>query len=379
MSSGEYEAKQLKFLLNNCHQKSATGTLHLEVTTDGESKRKSCVVVWCNGKITYGGANIPSSLDLSRKLVRKTAPNTRDNAIEFALQKVTAKESVRELLELLVRLRLLKWESVEILIRTQVVLALESILPYPGKFQFNPRVEFDICYGEDRHGLDWSLLMKDLAHRQKQWTALNPTIPSMDAIPRWSKESLAKINNAAARKHLQQWVDGKRSLIDIAEQMEKDPLQIALTYLKWTQLDWMTFEKNIPAAAPDQNSSANQSTILAVDDSLIAQTKIERALGTSYNLLLASNAIDALKLLNQNPVSLLLLDVTMPDIDGLQVCRTVRSIARFSELPIIMLTGKDSLIDKMKGRIAGTSHYLTKPFEPSQLQTIVRKYLTANS
>jgi twitching motility two-component system response regulator PilG len=74
-------------------------------------------------------------------------------------------------------------------------------------------------------------------------------------------------------------------------------------------------------------------------------------------------------------VALLLLDVTMPDIDGLEFCKTLRTIPKFKKLPVVMLTAKDGNINKLKGQIAGSNYYLTKPVEPEQLLAIVRRYV----
>jgi twitching motility two-component system response regulator PilG len=94
---------------------------------------------------------------------------------------------------------------------------------------------------------------------------------------------------------------------------------------------------------------------------------------------LASNAVDALNMIYNNPIALVLLDVTMPDIDGLDMCRTLRSIPKFRNLPIIMLTAKDGLIDKLKGQIAGSTQYLTKPFEKEELLEIIDKYVNSKN
>jgi CheY-like chemotaxis protein len=142
-------------------------------------------------------------------------------------------------------------------------------------------------------------------------------------------------------------------------------------YLTWSQTNWIVFEENIKAA-----QSQELPTILSVDDSPIVQTMIKRSLGDRYNVLLASNAVDALNLLNTKPVALLLLDVTMPDIDGLEMCRTVRSIPKFRDLPVVMLTARDGLVDKMKGQIAGTNRYLTKPFDKEKLLEVVGEFVS---
>lgn len=146
-------------------------------------------------------------------------------------------------------------------------------------------------------------------------------------------------------------------------------MQLARSYMIWAEAGWVVFNGNKPI------ENKELSTILSVDDSPIVQTMIKRSLGDRYNLLLANNAVDALNLLNQKQVSLLLLDVTMPDIDGLEMCRTLRSIPKFHDLPIVMLTARDSLVDKMKGQIAGTNRYLTKPFHAEKLLEVVGEFI----
>ncbi|RZM79598.1 response regulator [Leptolyngbya iicbica] len=117
-------------------------------------------------------------------------------------------------------------------------------------------------------------------------------------------------------------------------------------------------------------------TILSIDDSIVMQQLIKQTLSEEYRVLLCDSAIQALALINQEPISLVLLDVSMPEMDGLDFCRTVRSIPKFQHLPIVMVTGRDSNLDKLQGRLAGATEYLTKPFDTEQLKEILRR-LTA--
>lgn len=120
------------------------------------------------------------------------------------------------------------------------------------------------------------------------------------------------------------------------------------------------------------------STVLTVDDSVVMQEMIKRALGRDYRVIVASNAVDALALIYHEKISVLLLDVSMPGIDGLEFCRTVRNLPQFRDLPIIMLTARDKLFDKVQGRLAGATEYLTKPFDAQQLQQVVEKFINEN-
>lgn len=115
--------------------------------------------------------------------------------------------------------------------------------------------------------------------------------------------------------------------------------------------------------------------VLAVDDSPVMQELIRRALTNHYQVLVADNAVDALSTLSRETITVLLLDVSMPDIDGLELCRTIRNLPQFQDLPIVMLTARDRAFDKIQGRLAGTTEYLTKPFDAKQLCEVVSKYI----
>jgi twitching motility two-component system response regulator PilG len=66
----------------------------------------------------------------------------------------------------------------------------------------------------------------------------------------------------------------------------------------------------------------------------------------------------------------------MPEIDGLELCRTVRNLPQFKMLPIIMLTARDGAFEKVQGRLAGATEYLTKPFNPQTLSEVITQVLS---
>lgn len=116
-------------------------------------------------------------------------------------------------------------------------------------------------------------------------------------------------------------------------------------------------------------------TILSIDDCIFMQELIQDALGEKYNILVANNSAEALSLIYQEPISMLLLDVCMPGVNGLDLCRTLRSLPQFAELPIIMVTAKVTVFDKVQGRLAGATAYLTKPFELTMLEKVCHKFI----
>jgi len=124
-------------------------------------------------------------------------------------------------------------------------------------------------------------------------------------------------------------------------------------------------------------SSSNSPAILAVDDSPVMQKTIQKILGDTYPILCVDNALDALNAIYKESILVVLLDVSMPDIDGLEVCRTIRSLPQFVDLPIVMVTARDKAFDRVQGKMAGATEYLTKPFSPETLREVVARYASA--
>lgn len=113
--------------------------------------------------------------------------------------------------------------------------------------------------------------------------------------------------------------------------------------------------------------------ILVVDDEIEIADLIELYLTTNgYHVYKAYNGKDALKILEKRQISLAILDVMMPDIDGLTLCETIRKQYNF---PIIMVTAKVQKMDKITGLTKGADDYITKPFEPLELVARVKAQL----
>ncbi len=368
----QYESGQLRNLLEDLQGERTTGSVYIDTIANPDRKPRSRVLVLNNGGIVYGGLRIPdNNQEFVRMIGIKSSYSWAEAAIKYTAQKLQNSSSFRELLEQIVRIRVFKWEDIETVVHAQVVQLLEQALSHSGQLRLDFTTEFDLCYGKDGHSLDWSQLMQDVTYRQQEWAALAPVVPSMDAVPRLSARGLLAVTDREVKQHLEESVDGVRSLVDIAEQLGEDPLQLARSYVAWAVSGWVTLAEDATAIKTVSATDKQRPIVLSVDDSLIVQTTIKRALSDRYQVLLASSAVDALKVINTNPIVLLLLDVTMPEIDGLEFCRTVRSIPKFKELPIIMLTARDKFSDKLRGQIAGATHYLTKPVDPKQLLGIV--------
>ena len=117
-------------------------------------------------------------------------------------------------------------------------------------------------------------------------------------------------------------------------------------------------------------------TILAVDDCPITLSVLRHVVGKRYRLLTAPNALEALSLTAQYHIDLFLLDLSMPDVDGSELCRTLRQLPRSGNAPIIVLTACTRPYDRVRCIVAGASEYLTKPVEPDAIVAAIDRLLT---
>jgi CheY-like chemotaxis protein len=116
--------------------------------------------------------------------------------------------------------------------------------------------------------------------------------------------------------------------------------------------------------------------ILVVDDSPTVRKLISGKLEKcGHEVVCAVDGADALEKIKELKPDLVLLDITMPRMDGYQVCKHIRGDEETKDVPVVMISGKDGFFDKVRGRMAGTSGYITKPFGPETLMKTVETYL----
>jgi twitching motility two-component system response regulator PilG len=130
-------------------------------------------------------------------------------------------------------------------------------------------------------------------------------------------------------------------------------------------------------AEADEASSLK---VLVIDDSNTIRRSAEIFLKQGgYEVLLAEDGFDALSKVNDHGPDLIFCDILMPRLDGYQTCAIIKRNPRFAAVPVIMLSSKDGVFDKARGRMVGSEDYLTKPFTKEQLLRAVAQYNPARS
>ena len=115
--------------------------------------------------------------------------------------------------------------------------------------------------------------------------------------------------------------------------------------------------------------------VLVVDDSNTIRRSAEIFLKQGgHEVLLAEDGFDALAKINDYQPDLVFCDILMPRLDGYQTCAIIKRNARFASIPVVMLSSKDGVFDKARGRMVGSQEYLTKPFTKDQLLQAVQQF-----
>jgi twitching motility two-component system response regulator PilG len=126
-----------------------------------------------------------------------------------------------------------------------------------------------------------------------------------------------------------------------------------------------------PQAAPP----AAATKVLVIDDSNTIRRSAEIFLRQGgHEVVLAEDGFDALSKVNDHVPQLIFCDILMPRLDGYQTCAIIKRNPRFAHVPVIMLSSKDGLFDKARGRMVGSEDYLTKPFTKEQLLRAVAQF-----
>lgn len=119
--------------------------------------------------------------------------------------------------------------------------------------------------------------------------------------------------------------------------------------------------------------------VMVIDDSKTIRRTAETLLSKAgCEVITATDGFDALTKIADSQPSIVFVDIMMPRLDGYQTCALIKNNADFSSTPVIMLSSKDGLFDRAKGRIVGSDQYLTKPFSKDELLSAIRDHVKAS-
>ena len=231
--------------------------------------------------------------------------------------------------------------------------------------------------------LEIAPLVTKIMKQVQEWKQFHPHIQSPNQCPVITDPmQLRAALPETAFRTLRQWADGKTSLRQLARYLNRDILTVAKAIYPYVRKGWVQLvsatahEATTPRWDGEVKGIPQIPRIVCIDDDMAIGKTVEYILqAKGYEVTAIRDPVQALTLVFQSKPDLILCDLAMPELDGYEICGMLRQSTAFRQTPIIMLTGKDGFIDRVRARMVGSTDYLTKPFGASELLMLLEKYI----
>jgi len=208
--------------------------------------------------------------------------------------------------------------------------------------------------------------------------------PNMAPVIR-QHEELQQRTSPQVFQTLKQLLDGHQTLRDLSVRMKRDVLSVTTSLLPYLQMGLVELIKIADLAPPVSPPPtgvvatpdvATGPLIACIDDSpLMCQTLEKILTAANYQFVGINDPLRAIAVLLARKPELIFLDLVMPNANGYEICGQLRRLSIFKNTPIVILTGNDGIVDRVRAKMVGSSDFLGKPVNPDQVLNTVRKYI----
>jgi len=266
---------------------------------------------------------------------------------------------------------------------------------------------FDLAQEVDFYAISCNRLQDTILEMPMSFTSVDISIKTMqDAWAIWTQSGLTNIspNSAPVLRKAEQLqktvspvvyknfvnlVDGKLTLRELAVKMKQDVLPVARSLLPYILKGIIELVElpDLPlivveVAKPNNNNNNRieqrsiTPLIACVDDSPVVCSMLEKIIvSNGMRFIKVQDPVQALPTLIQAKPDLIFLDLIMPVVNGYEICSQLRRIPAFSSVPIIILTGNDGLLDRVRAKVTGSTDFISKPIVADRVNSVIHKYL----
>ena len=337
-------------------------------------KEKSWLVFFLNGKIVYAGDATPNLRRL-RHYLRHYHLSVPHESTESATAIATTNAPEYGHLWALIETHVLSPVQGRAILQRMVQETLFDLLSlHQGSFIF----ELSPPLAPQLETHEIGVLVPNIIQQVQEWKQFHPLIQSPDQCP--AIADISHLRTRISESTLTAWLDGKTSIRQLARFLNQNIVTVArrlYPYLERGDLQLhppQTIAQSSLAPLPPPQDRLPR--IVCIDDGAAIRKTVELILNENgYEGTAISNPLKALSLVFQLKPDLILCDISMPELDGYEICAMLRKSTAFRQTPIIMLTGRDGFIDRVRARMVGATDYLTKPFGAHELLTLVERYV----
>ncbi|MBD2344834.1 response regulator [Anabaena subtropica] len=229
--------------------------------------------------------------------------------------------------------------------------------------------------------------MKQMLDSWKNWSeaGLANLVPDLAPVIR-RPEQLQQQVSPSVYKNFVNLINGKSTLRDLAAKIKQNVLPVSRSLLPYVLKGIIELVElpDLPLAViespntstPVQAKKSKVPVIACVDDSPQVCKMLEDIItANGMKFIKIQDAVQALPILIQEKPDLIFLDLIMPVASGYEICTQLRRISTFANTPVVIVTGNDGLLDRVRAKVVGSTDFLTKPVTADRVMSIVRKYL----
>lgn len=238
--------------------------------------------------------------------------------------------------------------------------------------------------------IDAEQVIKEANKLYSAWQEAKVADRSPDMAPGIRQpEALRNKTSPQVYQNLSQLLDGKQTLRDLSVRMKRDVVTVTRSLLPYIQLGLVQLTEVSDIAPPVSSPIAQQLlksktprrvTIACIDDSpIICQTLEHIIKGAGYNFVSEMDGLRAIAVLLSRKPDLIFLDLVMPNTNGYEICSQLRKLSFFKTTPIVILTGNDGIVDRVRAKMVGSTDFLGKPAQPEQVLETINKYVLQKS
>lgn len=337
------------------------------------------LIFFANGKIVYAADRASSSLIRLRDYLHRYQAEGAIDLLQSA-SLASTNEPEYAYLWLLLEKKVLSPVQARSIIESAIAETLFDLLSLRhGAFT----LETGAALAPQLVALDVAPLLTKTMRQLQQWKQFYPYIQSPHQNFIISNQARLKAAlPEQAYGSIVRWADGKTSLRQLSRFLNRDLLTLAKGIYPYAERGWLHLIDPLPSrqvkAQSNQQAQAADlpPQIVCIDDDTSIGKTVEYVLGQKgYRAIAIADPLQALSMVFQLKPDLILCDITMPQLEGYEICAMLRRSAAFRQTPIIMLTGKETFVDRVRARLVGATDYLTKPFGEGELLLLLEKYL----